>query len=193
MYHKLATSLTSYFIGKTGEKRDDFEILVYGAELFLSSVVNTIFVLVIGFVFGCLLEALLFLAFFCPLRKYSGGFHASTYWSCSLIFCLYFALICYFVGDIPFVWRLIIAVFDVIVVLLLTPVEDPNKPIRGKRKEKIIVRTRITLVIEVVLFGAAQFLPVPGRWLGFITAAFATSAVLLILGAIKNRMYKKKV
>lgn len=190
MYHEAATKLTAYFVSKTGEKRDDFEILVYGAELLLSSIVNTIFILVIGLVFDCFIETLLFLAFFCPLRKYAGGFHASAYWSCSLIFCIYFALICYFIGDIPLVWRVAAAIVNAIAVLLLAPVEDPNKPIRGKRKEKIIVRTRVTLVIELILFGAAQFFPVPERWLNFITVAFVTVTILLILGTIKNQLHK---
>lgn len=192
MYHEVATRLIAYFICRTGDKKDDFEIFVYGAELLLSSIVNTVLVLAIGLVFGRMPETLLFLIFFCPLRKYSGGFHASSYWSCSLIFCIYFSLLCGFVETIPLGFRLAMASFDALIVWLLAPVEDPNKPIRGKRKEKIIVKTRTTLAVEMALFGAAQFLPVSERWLSFIAISFLTSALLLLLGVLKNRIQNQE-
>lgn len=192
MYHSIALKLTDFFIRQSGEKREDEEILVYGAELLLSSVVNTILVLLIGILMRRPLETVLFLLFFCPIRKYTGGYHSSSYWMCSLVFSTYYIVLCAFSATMPFGVRVITMLLSTILILFLSPVEDVNKPLSERRKLKIMVKARIILVVDLVAFIILNALSLDERLLSYISFAFLTLVLLLIAGRIKNASLERK-
>lgn len=85
--------LQSEVIEDTKEVRNYYQ---YGIEITVSSLFGFALVFLIGLLFGNLLESLIFLMCFLPLRQFTGGYHAKTYFYCNLTFSLSFATVLLF-------------------------------------------------------------------------------------------------
>ena len=91
MYNKHATKVANLLTSLAGsnsmENKDtDIQVIIYGIELLLSSFVNLILVMIVGGYFFGILPTLVFILFFCPIRQFSGGFHAKSYMTCTIGF-----------------------------------------------------------------------------------------------------------
>ena len=61
------------------------DIYIYGSELFLSTSLSIISMLLISLVAGKPISGILFVLIFVGLRVFVGGFHAATYGTCFLL------------------------------------------------------------------------------------------------------------
>lgn len=78
---------------------DMFEVYKYGIEITISSLLNIFLILIFGLLVGDIVSAIIFLLCIIPLRSYCGGYHASTYLRCNLIFLLCF-LSCHLMSEL---------------------------------------------------------------------------------------------
>lgn len=60
-------------------------IYQYGCEIFLSMLLNTCFIFFQGILMDRLLETIIFIVCFIPIRVYAGGFHASSFFRCFIL------------------------------------------------------------------------------------------------------------
>lgn len=79
---KIARRLAEYFVstGKLPEEKK--EIIRYGLEICISTLVVMISILAISIGMFQILDGLVFMIFFTSVRLLSGGYHASTYAGC---------------------------------------------------------------------------------------------------------------
>lgn len=85
MIYDLSVRLTSR-LGKRGYLPDsEEEIVAYGLFSLLSKLMYAVICLVTGLVFGICVESMIFYAVFLFVKKYGGGFHASTEGRCMII------------------------------------------------------------------------------------------------------------
>lgn len=68
------------------------EIYQYGLEMMISTAFNTIAVLALGGVGGNVALAVMYILTLATLRPYAGGFHASSYFRCGLLYCVMFVV-----------------------------------------------------------------------------------------------------
>lgn len=68
------------------------EIHQYGLEMMISTALNTTAVLVLGGVGGNVMLAVMYILTLATLRPYAGGFHASSYFRCGLLYCVMFVV-----------------------------------------------------------------------------------------------------
>lgn len=117
---------------------DEKEFYQYGIEITISSILNIALILGIGLITRNFVESLLFLLLFIPIRQFTGGFHASTYFKCNLSFCFLFSsviILYHFTGSILNVYLSILITFIcVLLILVKCPVENKNKPIPKERR-----------------------------------------------------------
>lgn len=118
---------------------DEKEYYRYGIEITVSSLLNVILIIGIGIIFKSVTESVVFLLFFMLLRRFTGGFHADTYFKCNCSFCISFisVLIMYHFTEEKITAQLsvLISVLCVAMILLKCPIENINKPIpKHKRK-----------------------------------------------------------
>ena len=66
------------------------KVAAYGIEGIISSTIGYSLVLLMGAVFGCFSEAVVFVLVFSALRKYVGGYHAKTFLACKCTVCVTF-------------------------------------------------------------------------------------------------------
>lgn len=145
---------------------EEIEFYRYGIEITLSSLINIALISIIGIVTNYTFESTMFLAVFIIMRSFTGGYHANTYIKCNLVISISFVillLIFKIIRHISLKSIILIAIFQVVTIVLLAPIENKNKPIENRTVYKII-----STVLSVVLSAISIVLIIKGVDLGLI-------------------------
>lgn len=136
----------------------------YGIEISISSLLNIFLVLIIGVLIHHIVESIVFLSLFILIRSFTGGYHADTYFRCNLLMCTTFMLTVLanymFYGKLPLPITIVIICITELVVSVLGPIENKNKPIDDSKRTRLkIIGIIITLIINCVgLFLSRSYL-----------------------------------
>ncbi|MBU3146385.1 accessory gene regulator B family protein [Clostridium sp. CF012] len=122
--------------------------------------------------------------FFCPIRLFSGGYHAKTYWGCFFI-----SLVNYWIMIIVGKYITINAIISIIVltgsvllVYIFSPVDNINKRIKsGERRKKL---KYFSVVVTVLLSGLCYL--IPGRFFTTAVLSILVAVIMMMMGYIKN-------
>ena len=154
MLHSLSKRMAFFVCEKTDLL--PLDIYVYGFELILSSIIETVALLFIGFLIGKSVETILFLFSFSSIRFFSGGYHANSYLKCFavtlvnffLVLLLYNKLINFSINMI-FVVSLVVFGLSLALFIKVCPVKSNGKTIIKPKKQKIL--SIIALCTNIVL------------------------------------------
>jgi accessory gene regulator B len=140
---KFSKSVAAKLANELEYDNDKREVMAYGAFALTQMVISVGLVMIFGFVFHVVIEALIISFTASILRKYSGGVHASSPNTCTflgIVVCVGFALVIklalapwiginefLIVGVSLFAWSFY-------TINKLAPVDTPNKPIRSEAK-----------------------------------------------------------
>lgn len=83
---KLSYFLADFFVSRGWIDEDGKIAYVVGVDVIISSLAQILLILMLGIIRGRLSEAIVYLAFFLTIRRYCGGYHASTRIGCFVIF-----------------------------------------------------------------------------------------------------------
>lgn len=86
MIEFLSQKMMYFLIENNAIKKEEIEIYNYTFETVIAFLINIIFILLIGWIMNRFICTILFLVFYCPIRQFSGGYHAENYKSCLLTF-----------------------------------------------------------------------------------------------------------
>lgn len=86
MISKISTLISNQFVKHKIISEDAQDVYKYGVEITISSLIGFIIVVIVGIIFKALLQAMVFYVIFVALRSMTGGFHATTYLRCNIIF-----------------------------------------------------------------------------------------------------------
>lgn len=86
MYAKLAAYATEFFIGKKMINESEREIYIYSFDVLISDLVYFMIAFLTALISRTLFESMLFFVGFFSIRRFAGGFHASSYIRCHLLF-----------------------------------------------------------------------------------------------------------
>ena len=185
MLSKLSQKLSSFFIPNVSQ--EDRAIYNYSFETLLATLLNLLVLCALAAITKTLWESLLFVAGFVPLRGLAGGYHAKTHFRCLLTLLLSYAMfwiVATFVPVVAFPWINTIGTgVSVVLVWLLSPIDDPNKPLSEREKNYFRRRSRIAILVyaAVVITGTCLF---AGRK-EFLSLALGVLSVALSLAAAK--------
>lgn len=168
---------------KNAIPEEEWEIYQYGYDTFLYSIEQTILLLTLGILFHQFFGTCLYITTFLTIRRYTGGYHASTRLRCTIT-TLSTWLFSIFVGNIlaylP-LFYVIIGVLQIIYYLLIyryTPVEHPDKPLsiiqrKENQKKGFLISIIITIITLLFSFHYASVA-------GILTCSMVSIAVLTI-------------
>lgn len=168
-------------------KEEDAEIYIYGINQILVSVLNVSSALIIGLILGMLLESIIFMAAYIPLRTFAGGYHAKTPTKCyilSLIIIIIVLAGIKYISVLDIVYYVVLTA-EVLIIILLSPVEDRNKPLdeieEKVYKKRIIFITSAEFVISLLfkVIGLDNLFDV-------VVYSFVVLSCMLIAGKIKS-------
>lgn len=189
---KLSRKIGDNLVQSNIVKAEDAEIYIYGINQILTSVLNVSSALIIGLILGTFFEVMVFMAAYIPLRIFAGGYHAKTPSRCYI-----FSLIMLIVVSISMKYLLLpewaysaVLSAALLIVLVISPVEDKNKPLDEiehkvyKKRALIIAATELVISIIFRLAGLDKLFIA-------VVYSFAALGFMLTLGAIKNALKSK--
>lgn len=176
-------------------ERDKQELYSYALEILLSSILHFSTAVLIGFICGMALESFLMFLAFSLVRRYAGGFHASTPLKCyfssiaaiiSMLFLI--SVVTKWNNDIAF--YVILFISD-LTIWLASPIESQNKPLSYKEKK---VYKAVSIALSSIITASAVLV------YEFVAVNFGVSicfgltlvAVVLITSLLHNLLSKTK-
>ena len=144
-------------------QEDDIDKCKYGIDLFISSFLEIISILVIAAILGNFIETVLLFVFFIPLRIYAGGYHADAKLKCYFIslvmYGFSYTLANITPSEIFVLINVIGTLFSLIIVLIKAPIIHINKNVndierRNYRKISIeicLIETTIILLLNMAI------------------------------------------
>jgi accessory gene regulator B len=179
---KLSDMLINRLIRRNIISDSDSEIYKFGVEQLGFTVINMITIVILGMVFGEVLEGLLFALSFMSLRSVAGGFHASTATRCYLLTTVVIVTVLSVMKfmDLGIEVYGFIYIISGTIIILLSPVESENKPL--DKIEEIVYRRRtwFLLGIQSVCVMIAYYINADNLVESIILAQFVLSLSLII-------------
>jgi len=193
MFEVSSERITRWLLANGTISREDKDIYRYGIQQGMIALLNLGTTMIIGMVFGRLLESILFMAAYIPLRSYAGGYHAKTAVRCYFFSIVMMSAVLWVMRYVMY-YGLICGCLTAIsgsVIWFLVPVEDRNKPLDDVEKVVYRKRARGMVLAESILLLFAILCN--GERLGMcITLALCVLALMLLLGKWKNAYLRKE-
>lgn len=197
MFKRYADKMTSVLVFNNMIDNNESRVYSYGFEILIAFIVNITTILLLGFLFGKFKYILFFLMCYCPIRQFSGGYHANNYFRCLLTFVFIILstmlIIEYLNVDLFKNVIMIIASISWIGICVMCPVEHKSNPINDVEKlayKKIAISiSTVVLLMTVSSFSLNVFVDY------FIYSAFAMFWIctMLILGKLKSKKNLSKM
>ncbi len=154
IYKKIAYSITNIFIRNEIISNESKSIYLYGFEILLSTFMYTFIFVLTAFISNTIKISLVFWIGFYILRTLAGGYHAKTYIKCHILFFInhiVFIIVFYsFPKQTRSLMTLIMIIISTIIVLLLSPIDNPNKPFINKEKQKFKALSNLYIIIVLI-------------------------------------------
>lgn len=187
---KLAKNLTNYCLRRKVITDDKYEIYLYGFKLIIADVINYTIVIILGSLLNRLLESIVFLISLCGLRRFTGGFHAKTFWVCRMSMVITYICV---VVMIKFVVGteselLIVGAINtvsVMCIMFFAPIENPNKKLSVVQRKNNKIKSIVT---SIVLSTTSVMLIVNNMKIGVTISIsmFATAILMFVAMVIKK-------
>lgn len=143
-------------------EKEDENLYAYGAELAISYILNLIAIIIIGAVMDMIFYTIAFLIIFIPLKSYSGGYHAPNYLICFIMSCITVVAVLYITkygyGYVPNNILILIMAFMGMMIYILGPIEDKNKPLTESEYTHFKYKIKIILVAEFIIAFASSII-----------------------------------
>ena len=196
MINNLSVYFTEKLLSNGTINDEDKELYIYGLFMLLSQLMFFIITCIFGLIFKCILESIIFYIAFQFIRKYAGGYHASTETRCeisttlSILACIVLIRLS---KTYDFQIALVtITVISAISIFCLCPLDTPEKPLSDKefryfRKISWLILFVIITVITVSYIFKLSIIIVP------CCLSLILESILLALGKIKRVSQKNNV
>lgn len=192
MKNNVSNILTNYIIKNGNITEDQRDVYEYGFRSGFAMLCNTISFFIICNMFNMLREGIIFGLLFMILRSYAGGVHLANSVICFFASCAVLIVILMLVqytqlGSIPI---LLITFVASLVIWFLAPIENHNKPLDEFEQKMYRKRTRIALIVDI-LFVFIFIISNRIRIAYIVALIILLMAIIMILGVISNKKYKK--
>lgn len=129
---------------------EDSELYTYGLQQGALILLNILTILIVGKMFGMLWESVIFMVTYIPLRTYAGGYHVRTQLGCYISSVVLIVAVLLGISFIPWTNFIIITIFIIsgLIIYILSPGEDINKPLDSEEVKVYGKRTRMILGFE---------------------------------------------
>lgn len=196
MINNLSTRLTDKLLSKGSITEDERELYIYGLFMLISQLMYLVLACIFGLLFECFFESIIFYVAFQFIRRYAGGYHATTETRCEILSTL---SIVASIGIIKLskiydfkTILLFITVASMVLIFYFCPLDTPEKPLSEKefkyfRKISWIILLVISSIIIVSYFFKFNILFTP------CCVSLILESILLVAGKIKRVHQEKSV
>lgn len=174
-------------ISKSNPEFSDLELkkMEYGLICFFDEITKFIPYFIIFWIFSLQKYYIIAIIFFCPIRLFSGGYHAKTYWGCFFISFVIFSMIIicgkYLVINNLIVISLLIISF--ILICIFSPVDNINKRIKSNKRR--IKLKYFSIIITLLLIIVCYF--ISNNFLNTAVISIVSATIMMMIGEINIR------
>lgn len=195
MINNLAKRFSDRLLANGNISEDEQELYIYGLFMMLSSLMYLILACFLGCMLGCVLESIIFYIAFQFIRRYAGGYHASTETRCEVMSTLSI-LACIIVIRLSKTYNfqfalLIISAVSAVCIAILCPLDTPEKPL--SEKELKYFRKISWLILSTIALAEIISYFVQLKWLQIFFTPCCLSLILesllLVLGKLKKLIF----
>lgn len=171
-------------------KEGDADIVRFGLELNIMKMLISAAMLIAAVIFRSAPAVLIFMAVYPPLRSCCGGYHAKTRIACFILSMAVMTPVIAASRFMPSGLSLIVGTTltaaGILLIILLAPVDTPNKPFDDKERRVFRRRSLIAAALSAVLAAGLAFLRAYRLMTAASMAVFFTG-IMLGAGRISNR------
>lgn len=196
MISKLSNYLTGKLLSNGTISDEDKDLYIYGLFMLISQLMFFIIACIFGLVLDCIFESIIFYIAFQFIRRYAGGYHASTETRCE-IFSTLSILACIVVIKLSKTYDfqtvlLLITILSAVCIFVFCPLDTSEKPLSDKefkyfRKVSWLILFVIVAAIIISYVFKFQIVTVP------CCLSLILESILLVAGKIKRVSQKKNV
>lgn len=164
----------------------DMEAYKFGLEVTILKAFHYVSYIAIALCMKKFLEFVIIFAVLYTFRRNTGGYHAQTRIGCYLFSCAVIFL-SLFATEMSFSWQgtAIISTLDIIILLILSPIQNSNRNLDIEDIEYFRHRLRILSVIYFVVYIGTLGLKL-GRFITLYTIGLSLDTLLTILGKLQS-------
>lgn len=190
--------ITVFFVSKGIIDEGQKDIFVYGLELLLYGILESILIILTGVVVNSLITGIIYLLGMMIIRTYTGGYHADTHMRCIILFVITYLAelniarkICFCEYQLVISWIMVILSF--IYLVYNAPLENINKRLSKKQIKKYkkiscnmyLMIINIIIILDFINFVYADKYVVYSL---FLKIMLIIIAFLMICGKLKNKL-----
>lgn len=145
-----------FFVANDIIKNEDKELYQYALSITISAVIHILTIIVLGIIFGLVVESIVFYMCFIAIRKFAGGYHAKTAGRCyffsvllSVLLLIVLKLLICNISDLVNVIIFNVSLVSLVCIWIMAPLDTENNPLSDK--EKVVYR-RVTRSISLLVF-----------------------------------------
>lgn len=152
---KLISNLMAGYLCSDESNKENYALYEYAVYVVLSSVFHIVTTLVIGICFNLIIESIVFYFSFIIIRKFAGGYHASTPTRCYLFSVILTILVLFLLRLLILYDNLYLRTLDIIlkivciiVISIFSPLDTENNPLSVQEKR---IYKRISILLSVIV------------------------------------------
>lgn len=189
---KISVRLTDYLIKNKVIEEEKYAWYKYAFYSGIMLAMEIIFMCVLAAILSIFKECIMILLAFFLVRSYAGGYHMKKVWTCAVSSNLLLIgasiYVKYFFSAYAWYW-FVVQLLMTAVLLLIGPVETPNKKLRGERKNRVAAHLKRNLIIlDIVSLLFWQMGKTAFPMCVSIACAIALSLVLIQLAIAKENI-----
>jgi len=188
MQVKIIQRVTDELVSNKIIAPEDRELYTYGLQQGALMLLNILTILFVGRMFGMLWQSVVFMITYIPLRTYAGGYHARTQLGCyisSVVLIVAMLLVIKFIPWTNFI-LITISIISGLIIYILSPVEDSNKPLDSTevkvygKKARMILGFEFGVLILMIVFGENSVAEC-------LSVSLFTLGVMLVMGKFSTK------
>ncbi|MBU3182758.1 accessory gene regulator B family protein [Clostridium psychrophilum] len=173
-------------ISETNSRFTDLELkkMEYGLVCLFDEITKIIPYYIIFYLFSLQKYYVVIFIFFCPIRLFSGGYHAKTYWGCFFISFITFCVIIIFgkYMTINIITSIPLLISSVLLIYFFSPVDNINKRIKSKERRK---KLKYLSVVTTSLLSVMSYI-IPNKFFTTAVLAIFIAVMMMMMGYINK-------
>lgn len=188
--------IIEFFIANSIIKGEDKELYQYALSITISALIHIFTIVVLGIIFGLLVESIVFYLCFIAIRKFAGGYHAKTAGGCylfsvllSVLLLIVLKLLVFNMNNTISMTVFAVGFISLVCIWIMAPLDTENKPLSEKEKN---IYGRLTRVISLLVFIAFSILLFLNQYNIALSMSFGIFMSALVLTMRKIQMFFSK-
>lgn len=154
MIEALAKKITTKFINHKIIKSEDREIYDYCFETTIVMGISYLLLFVLSIILNEFISSIVFLLSFWIFRKTCGGYHADNYLKCGIMSLASYLFLILIIKELAVIFEIstVILVLGASTIILLSPIQDDNKPFTAKQYQRFKIISKVLATIIILTF-----------------------------------------